>query len=57
MTDISVLQAAVEPFGLRAADLLAMSSASAVLRANTAEAAQHGAFGVPGLGGPAGQVW
>jgi len=47
VTDVAVLQAAVEPFGLRVKDLLSMDSASAVLRSNTAEAAGHGAFGVP----------
>ena len=48
MSDVSVLQTAVSPYGLVAKDLLATDTASSVLRANTSEAVKHGTFGVPG---------
>lgn len=47
VTQLDTLQEAVAPFGLMAADLLESDSASRILRANTSEAAQRGAFGVP----------
>lgn len=47
MTDLTVLQDAVSPFGLSASSLLDSPAASQVLRKNTAEASQRGAFGVP----------
>ena len=47
MTDLAVLQDAVSPFGLSASKLLDSPVASQVLRDNTTEASQRGAFGVP----------
>ncbi len=47
MTDPKILQDAVSPFGLNASELLDSPAASQILRDNTAEAAQRGAFGVP----------
>ena len=46
VTDLHTLQEAVEPFGLIASDLL-NSPETALLRSNTLEATEKGAFGVP----------
>ncbi len=45
---MDILQDAVSPFGMTAIEILKLDSASQNLRANTAEAAERGAFGVPG---------
>lgn len=47
VTDPKVLQDAVIPFGLDASELLSSSTASQILRDNTTEASERGAFGVP----------
>ena len=46
VTDLHTLQEAVEPFGLIVSDLL-NAPETALLRSNTLEATEKGAFGVP----------
>ena len=47
MADLSVLQELATPHGVDASRLVNSDEASQMLRANTAEAAERGAFGVP----------
>lgn len=48
MADVGVLQEVVGPFGVDASELVHCKTASEQLRANTLEASERGAFGVPG---------
>lgn len=47
MADLSVLQEVASSHGVDASQLVHSDEASQLLRANTAEAAERGAFGVP----------
>ena len=47
VADLSVLEEVAAPHGVNASQLVNSERASQVLRANTAEAAGRGAFGVP----------
>ena len=50
MANLSVLQELASPHGVDASQLVNSDEASQLLRANTAEAAERGAFGVPRYG-------
>ena len=48
LANMDVLAGVVAPLGVAGKELVSSESASALLRANTQEAADRGAFGVPG---------
>ncbi len=47
MSDVEVLQEIAAPHGVSATEIVSSEEASQLLRSNTKEAADRGAFGVP----------